>query len=213
MTENMPRGAVVCATALALAAAAGGCGLFGPTPEERVRQAAALQDSIERRETFLELSAEPHPDMRPELRRILRENRDATIRALAAEALGRLGSSQDVSALRRALKNDRHWFVRKRALTWMCRILGSEATDDLRYALKNDPNYLVRAEAAKLALMHASEQEMFGLLVRALDDSSGAVRMLACVELANLTRGSFPPARQPWASYLRNSGLLGKPQR
>ncbi|MEF8787705.1 MAG: HEAT repeat domain-containing protein [Planctomycetota bacterium] len=195
-------------TAATVALLAAGCGLFGPTPEERVQQAAALQDSIERRETFLEIAAEPHPDMRPRLQQMLRENRDPTLRALAAEALGRLGTQKDAGSLRDAVRNDRHWLVRKRSLTWLSRIQGAEVTDELRHVLQNDPNALVRAEAVTLALLHSGETDLYPALLQGLQDRSGAVRLLACVELQNLTGGSYPPAPGPWQPYLRRSGLL-----
>ena len=185
-----------------------GCGLFGPTPQQRVQQAGDLQDSIEKRATFLELAAEPHPAMRPELQRLLREDRDPTIRALAAEALGRLGTQQDAQSLRRAVRNDPHWLVRKRALTRLSRILEAQVTKDLTYVLQNDPNALVRAEATNQALMRSGEQDLYPVLMQALEDRSAAVRLLACLELQTLTGGSLPPARGPWQTYLNRSGLL-----
>ena len=205
---SFPRIAVVCLAAVTVAGVASGCGLFGPTPEERVRQAAALQEDIEKREAFLELAAEPHPDMRSELQRLLREAPDPTVRALAAEALGRLGSKQDVEFLRQALRNDDHWLVRSRSLEWLSRVLQSGAADDIGHALKNDRNPLVRAEAVRMAVLHAPEDQLYPLLLQALGDPSGGVRMLACVELQTFTGGSFPPARGPWQTYLRRSGLL-----
>ena len=193
---------LVCLLAVGVFASSG-CALFGPGPAGRVQNAANLEEEEDKREEFLELAWYPHPAMRPELDKVLRNQQDPCVRALATEALGRLGDDESVKLLRRTAREDPHWLVRSRALTWLCNIEGADARDEMAWTLKNDPDALVRSRATTLAARYLVDEEMHALLLDALEDPAGEVRMTACVELQDLTQQSYPPVRRPWQNFLQ----------
>jgi len=184
--------------------ACGGCALFRPSAEERLRSAMLKEDPAERRESLIELEGELTAAMRPGLEQMMKRDADPTVRALAAEWLGELGSPLSVAELRASARTDSHWMVRGRAARSLARILKDEARDDLKFILENDPGPRVRVEAVKLAASWLPFDTASPLLLAALQkDGANEVRLQAHLELKRLTGQSLPPDYESWEGYLK----------
>ncbi len=177
-----------------------GCALFGPSPEEELREVAAGTDHEEKREVLQEL--EPTPEMFPTLAGMLSREPDPAVRAMAAEAIGTLQWPKAVDELRKAVKKDPHWIVRQRALAALGNTIDGEIEQDLAYVLENDADHRVRVEAVRLAEEWLPPETAFDTLLTALQDDSDAVRLQAARALEGITDQSLPPRYEPWKEYL-----------
>lgn len=182
---------------------AGGCALFGRSPEERLRLAREGGDSARLREVLLQVQSGPTSAMRSDLEQVLGTEADPTVRAAAADALGKLGSPDSIPQLRAAARQDGHWIVRKRAGRALARILGSDARGDLEFLLRNDPEPRVRAAAVELVAARLPLQDAVPMLVEALRDKADEVRLRAHVALRELTGQSLPPKHEQWKAALQ----------
>lgn len=186
----------------------GGCALFGPGPEEELREVAAGTDHEEKRELLQEI--EPTPAMFPTLAGMLKREPDPTVRAMAAQAIGELQWPEAVDELRDAVRKDPHWIVRQRALAALGKIIDGEMRDDLEYVLRNEPDQRVRVEAVRLAAEWLPPDAASEMLLSALQDDAAAVRLRAASELQKMTDQALPPRYEPWEDYLKpESGSQG----
>jgi HEAT repeat protein len=194
--------AVLCVAAAAISS---GCGLWGPSRTEALHTAVRSGSGQHLRTALRKARQEPTPGMEADLLQVLRADVDPVSRALAAEALGELGSTQAVQGLRRAARNDASWLVRSRALQGLVNALGRKAAGDLQHALQNDPASTVRAEAVKMAARALPGQNGRALLLEALKDQASDVRLQAQVELKRRTGLDAPPRYEAWKAELQKA--------
>ncbi len=170
-----------------------GCGLFGPTHEQRVIRGLQSRQQKTRLRTLSRLEDDITPAMRQPLVKVLESGINPTARALAADRLGTLGSKKSVSALRLSARRDNSWVVRRRALRALGQILGAEVADDLRRALRRDARPAVRVEAVQVAARRLDGAALTDLLLLALKDEQSVVRIAAQQKLTELTGKKIPP--------------------
>ena len=176
-----------------------GCGLFGPSWEQR--KVAQLQSprAEKRIDALFDVRHRATPAMRGALEQVLSTDVNLTARALAAEALGNLGMRSSVEQLRLSARRDTSWVVRRRALRALARVLGNDAPPDLAYTLERDPYGGVRVAAVDLAAQLGSEGSRNELLLKALQDQDNAVRINAYMHLKRLTGLDIPPgSHEKW---------------
>lgn len=170
-----------------------GCGIFGPSREQRVIQGLRSRDEAGQLRVLRDLQDNVTPAMREPLEKVLQSGINPTARAMAADKLGMLGSDQSVSVLRTAATRDSSWSVRRRALRSLAMILEDETTDDLQHVLKRDSEAAVRVEAVDLASKFLHETDLKETLLLGLKDESSTVRIVAHQKLRHLTDEDFPP--------------------
>lgn len=184
------------ATMLILLALVGvnGCGMFGPSREQRVIQGLQSRKETRRMKTLTRLKHDITPSMRKPLENVLETAINPTARALAADRLGQLGSSESAPALRLSSRRDSSWVVRRRALRALGKVVGNEISDDLRHTLKRDSRATVRVEAVSVASEQLNGAALKKILLAALQDESPVVRIAAQQKLVEITGKSFPPS-------------------
>ena len=127
-------------------------------------------------------------DDRAGLQRAL-QDRDAAIRARAADALAQLGDLESVPLLCRAVRADRDDHVREEAAVALGRLGGVGSVNDLMAALMDDASSHVREEAA-LALGRLGDERAIGALLGAMDDHYTMVRRAAVEALFCMGAGA-----------------------
>lgn len=142
------------------------------------------------------------PEMRLPLERILKTDREPSVRALTADVLGQLGLRASAPELRQSLKLDVHWTVRERAATALADILGAAARDDIEHVLSHGQEPCVRRTAVALAATRLDGTDARKLLLDALKDEDPAVRIQACFALKGLTGKDLPPNYEDWKKGL-----------
>ncbi len=121
-----------------------------PTPSEAARDAFNTYDPDKRRHAVALLSASPFGDEDPYLRtyRLLIDDKDATVRAAAAQALGMHGTVEDAKRLVPLLRDDMA-FVRWEAAKALQRIHNPIAVEPLMATVSSDEDADARMAAAR----------------------------------------------------------------
>lgn len=170
-----------------------GCSSAGSARWER-RTLATLQshDPIAQREALLELEGPATPAVRQAAEAILRGSQDQFSRAMAADALARIGTPDSAEELRLSAGQDVSDEVRLRALRALVALQGEGAADVLESAVAGDPEPTVRVTAVELAARSLAPERAMPILLRALRDDSKAVRITAYQHLCALTGETLP---------------------
>ena len=160
---------------------AGGCTILGgPTREAKVLASLQSRQPTDRREALLRLRAsDVTPAVRAAVLRVLSTDVDSVARALAADALARLGERAGVDELRLSARRDAAWPVRKRALEALAALLGPDAEEDIEHSLAKDPNPTVRVAAVKLAARNLAPQRAASVILAGLKDTQTVVVLAA----------------------------------
>ncbi len=157
---------------------------------------------------------QPDPDRRRRARAILRldaskrpDNEclarvaydlDERMRAAAAFAMSRLGTSEALPLLRRLLDADKSWWVRHAAASGLGRVRDPESVVALCRALRFDNRWSVRLQAAR-SLGEIGGPEAIPALGAALEDPDLGVRAAATLSLGKV---GGPAALSPLRSAL-----------
>jgi len=184
-----------------------------PTPGEAARDAFNVYDADRRRRAVALINASPFGDEDPYLRmyRLLMDDRDATVRASVAAALGKHGEPEDAQRLIRLL-NDRDGFVRWQAARSLQKIHSPAAIDPLIEVATNDTDADARAAAA-YALGQFDDPDAFDALVSALLDSDYGVASNARLSLSTMTgtdAGDDPADWLAWAEDRRGALFVNR---
>jgi HEAT repeat protein len=190
----MPR--TVASVTLVLVLAATGCA----SRSDLLSAAMDRDGGEESREALLELQEQEVFLSHQDLETILRENRDAGARILAAEMLGQQLAAPAVAELQETARRDRAWPVRAAALRALSRIQGSDAAEELQSALRGDPDPQTRLDALReLRVVWLDRREpLTAALEQALQDPAPIVRLQASHYLAKLTGLTAAPDLQSW---------------
>jgi hypothetical protein len=186
-----------------------------PTPGEAARDAFNVFDADRRRRAVSLIHASPFGGEDPYLRmyRLLLDDRDATVRASVAAALGEHGQAEDAARLIPLLR-DGDGFVRWQAARALQKVHSPAAVDPLIEVATDDPDADARAAAA-YALGQFDDPDAFDALVSALLDADYGVAANARTALAMMTGaelGDEPAAWLAWAED-RRGDLFAERQR
>ncbi|MBI5368468.1 MAG: HEAT repeat domain-containing protein [Planctomycetes bacterium] len=188
------------AIGLALALAAGGCGIFGGSGKDPRGVLAA--DADVRRDAVVALGETRDPAAVPVLADRLLKDPDNLVRATAARALGRVRDRSTGPYLVAALK-DAHEMVRWEACVALGDVQDPATIPDLVRVLDSDECADCRREAAK-SLGALLAKDALESLIAALSDRDEGVRKAAWDALKGITGQPFPRERAPWEVWFRN---------
>ncbi|MEM0914018.1 MAG: HEAT repeat domain-containing protein [Planctomycetota bacterium] len=180
--------------------------LIPPTPGEAARDAFNVFDADKRRRAVALINASPFGGEDPYLRmyRLLLDDRDATVRAAVAAALGDHGTPEDADRLIPLLR-DRDGFVRWQAARALQKLHNPDAIEPLIAVVSDDDDADARAAAA-YALGQFDSPDAFDVLVGALLDPDFAVVTNAQTALTTMTgtdEGDDPADWLVWAEDRR----------
>ena len=195
--------------ALSAAMLASGCALFGGgTRERKILSGLNSNDPARRQRALVGLRGETTPAVRNRVGEILIADPDASARALAASAAGRLGMAEAAKELIRALRQDRDWIVRQRAARALVSIQRAGAAQHLEFLLRQDPHPAVRAEAVRMAATALERKRAVTMILEGLKDDSVAVQLAAYGRLKALTGLDVPPDDYDrWKKQIAEGGL------
>ncbi|MEM9790036.1 MAG: HEAT repeat domain-containing protein [Planctomycetota bacterium] len=180
--------------------------LIPPTPGEAARDAFNVFDADKRRRAVALINASPFGGEDPYLRmyRLLLDDRDATVRAAVAAALGDHGTPEDADRLIPLLR-DRDGFVRWQAARALQKLHNPDAIEPLIAVVTEDDDADARAAAA-YALGQFDDPDAFDALVSALLDLDFGVVTNARDALTMMTgtdAGDDPADWLAWAEGRR----------
>ena len=177
--------------------------LFGPSAQELVDLAFDLNDADHRREGIDLLSRKRWGRDEKYLRAYalaLRQDKDSSVRAMAARALGRAGNEQYLGDVVAAL-SDESPMVRLEAAMVLDKMPCEPAARPLTERAVLDDSVDVRLWCAK-ALHHYRQGQVLATLVRCLDDPSFSVAYHARRSLVALTGRDMGNDPVAWAPLL-----------
>ncbi|MFP4027838.1 MAG: HEAT repeat domain-containing protein [Candidatus Brocadiia bacterium] len=159
-----------------------------------------------RQKALNKLRLDPYPELREAIEGRLVRDTDVKARAMAAEALGNLGSTESLDKLRLLARRDISWVVRKQALAAIVKIEGPEAENLIRYAIARDSSPQVRIEALQQAHRVLPGEKGAEVFLMGLKDQNEAVKLTAHRLLENATDKKIPPEHvRRWEKALENS--------
>ncbi len=182
--------------------------LFPPSPSEAARDAFNVYDADKRRRSVNLLANAPFGDEQPYLRtyRLLIDDPDPTVRAACIAALGKHGTTDDVSLILRYLDGDSP-VVRWEAARALQRLHHPDAVDPLIRAMAGDDEADVRIAAAN-ALAQYRQRKVFDALIGALSDDDYGVVVEAANALGNLTGQDFGDEGGRWLQWAKRTDDL-----
>jgi DNA primase len=181
--------------------------LFGPAPQELVRQMFESRDPDLRRSAIERLSARDWGRRDPYLKAyaLLAGDTVPSVRSAAVRALGRGGDARYAEPVVAALKDpDEH--VRWDAAAALDLLVDERAVAPLAEAAVSDPSVDVRLASAR-ALRHYRTREAGEALLRCLDDPEFSVQFQAGESLKQLTGESAGTDVRAWRALLGASGV------
>ncbi len=177
---------------------------YRPSPRQVANDAFNVSDPDKRRNAVSLLSSSSFGHEPPYVRmyRLLLDDPDATVRAVAIKALGVHGDAGDVKAILRVVwpsetTQDAAPFVRWEAAKALQKLHDPVAVQVLIRAASSDEDADVR-QAAAYALGQYKQREVFNALVGVLDDQDFGVVQGALSSLAFLTGYDFGADPSLW---------------
>ena len=172
-----------------------------------VETATGAERASVRRETLLELYERATPRLRGTMERMLREEPDAAMRAMATEILVRIQARESAPELTETARRDVSWAVRADAVAALAALLGMEAEYEIERAMQEDSEPQVRLRALREyygLVQSESDEKRTGVLEKALADPASIVRLRASGFMRTLTGLSAPPDLAGWNAARSN---------
>ena len=173
-------------------------GLRGKTVKENVRN-LTHEDPDVRRQAVVALGERRNPDVLKIVCAVLDGDKDAMVRASAAEALGKIGDPGAIPSLVKAL-SDEYYPVRWDALKALGELKAESALPDIERLARTDRQSDCR-QAAVIALGKIGGKEVIGTLIDALGDKDESVGYFASQNLARLTGKNFGIQPTKWTQW------------